>query len=639
MLNFRRLFESGMIGNVELKNRIIRAAVHTGFGALDGTVTPRHIAHYKQGAMGGCGMVIVEFAYVDNEASKVAREQIGVAGDEHIYGLAWLAQTIQECGSKACLQIVHAGNKRGFGTPKAPSREPAHEGAIIPEELNFEEIQKIVEAFGDAARRTMIAGFDMLEIHGAHGYVITNFLSPRTNRRTDLYGGNLENRMRFLLEIICNVRSKVGPDYPVVVRLSGSEYLPDGITIEETIKVAKALEKAGVNAIHVSGGDDHLTQIYTVTPMSLPLSPNAWAAEAIKKEIRIPVIVAGSITTPELAEEILERGKADFIALARPLLADPYWSRKAKEGRPEDIAPCIRCNECLERGYKRVQAIRCTVNVLMGKEGEFGIAPADKAKTVAVVGGGPAGMEAARVAALRGHKVTLYEKRKLGGVLHEASFPEFKSDLRRLISYFVTQMEKLKVKVVYEEATVDTIKDKGFDAVIVAVGATSRKLDVPGIDKPIVTDVMEVLDGKAHPGERVHVVGGGMVGVEVAVLLAEQGKEVTITTRGDDFMTGVGYLDQRVYEGRLREHTAKIHTGKRLEKVLDKGSVVVDRYGNRDEILADSIVLNSGFAPQTTLTEQLRKETNLEVYAVGDCVSPRKIFDAIHEGHLAARWL
>ncbi|MFC1995305.1 FAD-dependent oxidoreductase [Chloroflexota bacterium] len=644
---FPKLFQRGSIGRMKLNNRIIKAPTETHLSAPDGSVTERLIRHYKEVARGGAGLIIVEYASIDNKASKASACQLGVADNQYIAGLSLLTRAIQNEGVKVALQLAHCGRQRFLGIPpiKAASPIPWEElylrfgAAVMPEELTFDEIQEIVEDFGDAAKRTMTAGFDMVEIHGAHGYLITNFLSPRTNKRTDWYGGSLENRMRILVEIVRDIRAKVGANFPLSVRLSGTEYESDGVMIEDTIETAKAIEKLGVDIIHVSGGNHH-QELYETSPMGMPLGIHVWAAEAIKKAVQIPVIASGSITTPELAEDILKKNRADFISLGRPLWADPYWPQKAKEGRPEDIRPCIRCNDgCLRRGSAPSRAILCTVNAAVGDEEEFEITPAERPKKVAVVGGGPAGMEAARVCALRGHEVTLYEKRKLCGALVEASVPEFKMDLRQLMRYFVTQIEKLKIKVTYDEATVDTIKNGGFDALIVAVGGVPVTLDIPGIDKSIVTTALEVLRGKTPPGQRVHIVGGGVVGTEVGLFLAEQGKEVIFTTRQDELMNGLTFYDRLFYEQRLAKQKVTIYTGKRLERVLDSGAVVVDRYGKRQEILADSIVINAGFAPQTALIEQFEKETDIEVYAVGDCMSPRVIFEAVHEGHLAARWV
>ena len=639
---FVRLFESGKIGGMRLKNRVIKSPMWTLFSARDGSASERLIRFYKETARGGAGLVIVEFAFVDNKASKAGACQLGVADDGYIPGLELLARTIQANGAKVALQIAHAGRQSWTGIPpiKAPSRIPledyGHHLWALPEELTIEEIQEIISAFGDAAHRAQVAGFDMVEVHACHGYLVTQFLSPRDNKRTDWYGGSAENRMRFLLQVVRDIRRKVGADFPLSVRLSGTEYEPDGVMIEDTIEMAKELEKLGVDAIHISGGNYH-QRVQRTSTMSLPLGLMVWAAEAVKKEVGIPVIASNSIHTPELAEDILGKGQADFVALGRPLLADPYWPQKAREGRPEDIAPCIRCNEgCFYRGITQSKPILCAVNVALGKENEFSITTARLHKKVAVVGGGPAGMEAARVCALSGHDVTLYERRQLGGALIEASAPEFKPDLRRLLSYFTTQIDKLKIKVIRQEATLDTIKNGSFDVVIVAVGGTPIKLDVPGGDKPIVSGALEVLNGKAHVGQRVLIVGGGIVGTETGLFLAEQGKEVIFVEVLDEFMNGVGSLDQTVYQERLAKQKVTVHTGKRVETILDKGAVIVDRYGKREEVLADSIVVAIGLAPDATLAEELEKEAGLEVYAVGDCVSPRKIFDAIHEGYLAA---
>ncbi len=617
----------------------------TSLGARDGCVTERMVRYYREIARGGVGLVIVEYAYVDDKQSKSLMCQLGVSNVEHQPGLQWLASTIKANGARACLQIEHCGRQRfliGMPPPKAPSRVPWEEiyaaGQPPPEELTFEEITEIVEAFGDAALRAKLTGFDMVEVHGAHGYLITQFLSPRTNKRTDWYGGNLKNRMRFLIEIIENIRNKVGPDYPLCVRLSGTDYEEeDPITIEETKEVAKALEKAGVNAIHASGGDHHTMDKQTV-PMYWPLAYNVWAAEEVKKVVNIPVIASGSITSPELAEKILEEGKGDFISLGRPLVADPYFPLKAKEGRVEDIAPCIRdMVGCIQKGILH-GSINCTVNVAVGKEDEFRIIPAAKPKKLAVVGGGPAGMETARVAALMGHEVTLFEKRKLGGMLIEASIPEFKADIRRLIDYLSTQVKKTGVKIIESEATSQNIKDGGFDAVIIATGATSGVPDVPGIDRPSVVGALDVLGG-AKTGKNVIVVGGGQAGCEVALSLAEQGKKITIIEMLDKIAQDMEANSKLAFFERLFKQDVEVRTGVHIEEVTENGIAVHDRYGARTDIQGDSVVLAVGFTPNRKLFDELAQLPELEVTAIGDCVEPRDIFSAIHEGHWAARAL
>ncbi len=643
---FPRLSEPGSIGNIRLKNRIIKAPQHTGLANPDGSITERMLRHYRELARGGAAMIIVEYAWVDNDASKASPCQLGIADIEHMPGLSLLAQTIQANGAKAAIQISHGGRQRfTLQTPKAPSPVPWEEiyaqGCPAPQELTFDEILEIVKAFGQAAKRAQTADFDMVELHACHGYLISNFLSPRTNKRTDWYGGSLENRMRFLLEVVTEIKCQVGPDYPICVRLSGTDYEPDGHTIEETIALSKRLESLGVAAIHMSGGNHHQT-IHEVSPMGMPLAYNVWAAEAVKKKIALPLIASGSINLPALAESILVEGKGDFIALGRPMWADAEWALKAVEGRPEDIRPCIRCNDgCLARGDHAAKTISCSVNVAVCREDEFRITKAETPKKVAVVGGGPAGMEAARVCALKGHQVTLYEKRELGGALLEAAIPEFKApDLRPLIDYFKTQIAKLGVAVLHEEATVAGLKNAGFDAVIVAAGASPLALeDVCGIDDPKVVTASQVLHQEATLGQKVAVIGGGIVGTEVGLVLAEQGKQVVFIEMLDTFMNNITFDEKQVYELRFQDLNVQIHTAQRLEAVTDTGITVVDRYGRRTAIAVDSVVLAAGFRPNRDLIEELRGEPSLQVLEAGDCVQPRKIFDAVHEGHLAAKLL
>ena len=641
---FPRLFEPGTIGDLRLKNRIIKAPQHTGLANPDGSVSGRLLRHYRELARGGAGLVIAEYAWVDDDASQASPCQLGIARMEHLPGLSLLAQTIQANGAKAGIQISHAGRQRfNLEQPKAASPVPWEEiyaqGCPAPLELTFGEIQEIVKAFGRAAKRAQVADFDLVELHACHGYLISNFLSPRTNKRTDWYGGSPENRMRFLLEVVAELRRQLGPEYPVSARLSGTDYEPDGHTIEETLELAKRLEALGVSLIHVSGGNHHQT-IHEVSPMGMSLAHNTWAAEAVKKAVGIPVVASGSINLPALAESILTEGRADFIGLGRPLWADPEWAKKAKEGRPEDIRPCIRCNDgCLARGDHQAKTVSCSVNVALCREEEFRITPAEHPRKVAVVGGGPAGLEAARVCALEGHAVTLYEKRELGGALLEASLPSFKApDLRPLIDYLVTQVTKLAIPVRREEATAETLRGEGFDAVIVAAGATPLGLaGVPGIESRRVVGAADVLHGRARLGKRVAVIGGGIVGTEVGLVLAEDDHPVTFVEMLDEFMCGITFDEKLVYEERFRTLDVTVMTGRRLEAVTEEGITVIDRYGRRIDVPVDTVVIAAGFRPNRELIEALRADPALAVLEAGDCVRPRKIFDAIHEGHLAAR--
>ena len=637
---FPTLFSPCKIGNVTIKNRICKAPQTTGLSHMDGSVSSRLVRCYEDLARGEVGMIIVEYAFVDRKYSKSASNQLGICDDEYIVGLGWLADTIKNLGSVPCIQIEHCGRQRFLGPPmKSASPNPwplmyeRYGRAAIPEELTIDEIHQLVEDFGRAALRAKTAGFQVVEIHGAHGYLITNFLSPFTNQRRDWYGGSRENRFRFLEQVFTRCKEYVGEDFPIIVRLSGTDYEPGGMTIDDTIYYAQRLEQLGCAAIDVSGGDHH-QMIHQVTPMQLDRGHNVWAAEAIKKVVKIPVFATGSITQPDFAEEILASGKADFISMGRPLLADPYWAKKAQEGHPEDISPCIRCNEgCLDRGNHLGKSINCTMNPTLGFEDALAIRPADKVRKVAVVGGGPAGLKAADTAALRGHEVTLFEKRALGGWLHEASYPDFKADIRDALRYLVTQVNKHGVTVVEKEATAADLA--GFDAVIVATGATPAGLPVPGADRPNVTLAVDALkEGGVRPTGQVVVVGGGLIGVETAVLFSRQpDTQVTILEMLPQIMNGCSDCDKIVYGGWIQENGVQVFTSSKVVSIGEEG-VTFEQRSRRGTVPADHVFLATGMKPNQALYEELLAQ-GVMVYNVGDSQAPGKIYDAVHSGYKA----
>ena len=644
-MKYPKLFAPGRIGSLTLPNRVVKAPTSTAMSNMDGTVSDRLIRHYREVARGGTGLIIAEYAFVDNIASKSAHCQLGISSDEHIPGLALLAATIKEQGARAGIQLEHCGRQKFLGTPpiKAASAVPwlalkARSGdKAIPEVLSIEEIEQIVEAFGDSVKRAVMADFDLVEIHGAHGYLITNFLSPHTNKRTDRYGGTLENRMRLLSEIIQNARGKVGREFPLTVRLSGSDYEPDGFGVDETIEVAKMCEKLGLDAIHVSGGDHH-QMIHQVSPMSIPRMHNVWAAEAVRKAVGIPVIASGSITLPEFAEAILVEGKGDFISLGRPLWADPEWTNKARDGRQDDIRPCIRCNDgCLDRTFFRFQAVGCSVNPEIGREGDLQITPALQRKKVAVVGGGPAGMEAARVATLRGHRVTLFEKRSLGGVLFEGSVADFKSDLGFYSEYLATQMKKLGVEIVSKEAKADDIKTGQFDAVVVATGGKSAMPAIPGLNGPEVLDAINIFNGQAKAGKQVVVLGGGETAVEVALYLEQAGHLVTLLHRRELMARDCTITDKISYSEMLARSAVKVVTGLQVTEVKKGRVTATDKHGKTSHFEADSVIIALGYVPaKDGLADQLRAKSGMRVFEIGDCVRTGKVYDAVHAGYRAA---
>lgn len=652
---FPYLMSPGNIGKVEIRNRIVTSPMGGSYAGIDGSVTPRMVAFYAEKAKGGAGLVTVEYSYIDRLSSKSVPNQLGIYHDECNPGLAFLARAIHDWGAKCSVQICHAGaNRFRLGPPiYGPSDELYDVSPLGPVPpipitgLSREQIPTIIKAFVEAAGRVKRTGFDMVEIHCAHGYLLSQFSSPHHNKRTDEYGGSLENRMRLTLEVVRAVKKKVGADFPVTIRISAADYEPkEPITIDDSLIFAKKLEETGVDAIHVSGGTD----VYVhkmITSMYQKRGFNLYLADAIKNRsgVKIP-IMAGScgITTPAFAEEILSQGKADFAALGRASLADPHWGRKLKAGAPEDVVPCIRCNVGCVGTFEEVDSkgIACSVNPRLGNEEIRTIAPLEKKKKVAIIGAGPGGMEAARLATIRGHNVTLYEKKELGGALIEAGWdPEVKPDVQFLLDYYRTQMKKLKIKVIRGEATADTIVNGGYDVAIVATGAVAQKLDIPGINKPHVYEALQVTGGKDKElGKTVVVVGGGEIGCEIALSQALKGKKVIMTTRrgskrGEYELANDAPITTRMAMlESLKANNVEINLSLTLKEITDEGIISVDKNGSNREFKGDSIVLCAGFLPDDTLGNALRGKVK-EVRPIGDCVEPRRIHHAIHEGWLA----
>jgi NADPH-dependent 2,4-dienoyl-CoA reductase/sulfur reductase-like enzyme len=510
----------------------------------------------------------------------------------------------------------------------------------MPHALTVEEIEVLIGKYIMGATITKAAGFDAVEIQGGHGYLITQFMSPYSNKREDEYGRDFEGRMRFPISIIEGIRMVVGPDFPIIFRLSADEYVEGGLTLEDNKLIAQRLEAAGVDALSVSSGIYESTPWYSrIFPTAdMPMGCNVPLAQEIKKAVKIPIIVAGKLGDPVLAEKVLRERKADLIAMGRALLADPELPRKAYEGRSEDIRPCIYCNEACIGNISRMWRISCVVNPTLGREREYAIEPAKRKRRVLVVGGGPAGMEAARVASLRGHKVTLYEKEKtLGGQLIAASAPQFKEPIGDLAEYLENQVEKLGVKVkLGTEATPALIKRLKPDVVILATGAIPIAPKIPGARANKVAMATDILLGRRKAGKKVVKIGGGEVGSELAWFLAEKGKNVTIV----EMLGGVA-MDMNMFSlfylmDKLAELGVEMLTNTTAREITDKGVVAVDIEGNRQVIEADTVILATGFRSNNKLEEKL-KGAIPEVYAIGDCVKPGKIWGAIDSASRIAR--
>jgi 2,4-dienoyl-CoA reductase-like NADH-dependent reductase (Old Yellow Enzyme family)/thioredoxin reductase len=632
---FPKLFEPGRIGSLELKNRLVMPPMATNYALKNGEVTQRQIDYYEERAKGGIGLIIVEVSCVDSPVGKGMVRQIAIDDDKFISGLSKLAKAIKRHGAGAAIQLHHAGRQASSKItghqPVAPSPIPGSEGEK-PRELTPEEIAALIARFAAAAERATKAGFDGVEIHGAHGYLISQFLSPLSNHRHDTYGGSVENRARLLTDIIKASRERIGKDYPLWCRLSAMEISADGgITPEETQIVARLAEKTGVDAIHVSA---HQVGPARRPPMAQPPCNFVPYAQAVKEVVSVPVIAVSRIP-PEIAEDVIRDGKADFVSIGRQLLVDPSLPQKAQAGKIEDVRPCIYCLTCLDSISWRREGVCCVVNPTLGRERDFELKPAKSPKKVVVVGGGPGGMEAARVAVLRGHKVVLFDEgEELGGKLLLAAKPPFKGTLETFRQYLVKQVTKLGVELrLRQKFTVGMAKELKPDVVVLATGVTPLIPQIPGIRSKKVIQASQVLMG-AETGERVVVIGGELVGCETALLLMERGKKVTIMRRGPELATKVHRLIREPMLARLKYKGASILTGVEYQEIRDASVVIKTATGEKKIIEADTVVLAAGAVPNTELRDALKGKV-AQVLSVGDCVEPRSIMEAVEEGFRA----
>jgi len=629
-----KLFEPFKIGTMELKNRIVMPPMATNFSAEDGLVTKRLKNYHVERAKGGVGLIIVEGAYVEPRGKGSVR-QVAVDHDNKIPGLRELATAVRANGAKVALQLFHGGRQ---SLSSISGTQPVSASEVFcrltreaPRALTVQEIKDVVEAFAEAARRAKEAGFDAVEIHGAHGYLINQFLSPLTNKRTDQYGGDVKGRTRFLLEILERVREKVGSGYPVLCRINGDDYIEGGITLEEAKAIAKMLEAGGVDALHISGGIYDSPVPVGTAPMALPRGNMVHLAAGIKGVVNVPVIAVGRINDPELAEEILQQGKADLVSMGRALLADPYLPRKAATGALDEINRCTACDECISRLFFN-EYIACSVNAALGREEEYRIEKAKVAKKVLVVGGGPAGMEAARVSALRGHEVILYEKSdRLGGQLNLAAVPPHKEEIKNVIAYLEPQIRKLEVKVILgEEVNPSLVEKIKPDVVFIATGSVPTVPENLGVKGGNIVTANDALAGVAAVGKRVVVVGGGMVGAETAEFLAERGKKVTVLEMLGRIGVDMVPMAIMLLYRRLKELGVVMLTNAKVEETRED-SVVYEKDGKKQTVEADSVVLAMGSTPNLGLMKALEGKV-AKLYAIGDAKEPSNVLNAIHEG-------
>lgn len=637
---YESLFKPGTLGRLRVKNRLVMPPMVRNYADAKGLVTPRYVDHIARIAKGGVGAMILEAAYIHPDG-KGFMNQLGIHADACIPGLKKLAAAAHRRGAVIGPQIYHAGRQTSAKVagrqPVAPSPIPDPSSGEMPRELSVKEIGEIVRQYAKAAARAKKAGCDFVELHGAHGYLITQFLSPFSNRRGDAYGGSLENRMRFLRETYAAVRKAVGPDFPVLLRLSGDEQVAGGLRLKDTVAICRAMEKEGIDAFHVSAGNyASYARGKMIPPMAVEDGVLVPLAAAVKKAVKAPVIAVAKIRTPELASRVLDSGAADFVALGRTLLADPDWPMKVKEGRSGEISRCIACNQgCISRLFAQ-QDVWCTVNPETGRERLFATKP-KRRKKVIVVGGGPAGMAAAKAAAERGHAVTLFEKeRRLGGQLwaaaetpHREGWMELREDLEAAIRRLGVDLR------LGTEFSAGDLRGEKADAVILAIGSVPTRPKIPGVGRTHVVVARDLLEAKAKvQGRRVVVAGGGCMGAQTAEYLAERGHEVTVVEAAGAIAAEAPVDDRMLLLARLAKLKVKLMTETKIMAIGGE-SIAVEGHAGPRSLPADTVVLCLGSYSNDGLAAECRAHVR-DVRVVGDAKEARRVTEAVSEGALAA---
>ncbi|MEA3546009.1 MAG: FAD-dependent oxidoreductase [Thermodesulfobacteriota bacterium] len=661
-----RLFDPILIANLELKNRILMPAMHMNM-CRKFVVTDQLINFYIERAKGGVAMINVGYATVDELSGLPGN--IGAHRDEFIPGLTELAAAIKKEGTAACVQLNHAGRYNfsmflGGKKPVAPSPIPSRLTRETPRELETEEIPALIQRFADAAGRVKTAGFDAVEILAGTGYLISEFLSPLTNQRQDKYGGSLENRMRFGLEVIRAVKVTTGDDFPLLVRINGNDFMPNGIGREELKAFAVQLVDAGADALSINVGwhEAQVPQIVTKVPRGV----FAYLARDIRNEVKVPVIAGHRINDPDLARKLIGEGFCDMVAMGRPLITDPQLPNKAREHRENQIVHCVACAQgCFDNIFK-MKAVECLCNPRVGKELETQLKMTEQPRKLIVVGGGAAGMSAAIAAAEQGHQVVLHEaSQNLGGQLHLAGAPPGREEFLVLADDLQQQLVELRVQIV-TNSMVDAqlLTEQNPEALILATGGVPILPNIPGVDLPHVMQAWDILAGAEITGQRVAIIGGGAVGVETALFLAEQGtlsgeelkfllinqaetteelyrlattgsKQVTLIEMIDKLGTNFGKSTRWSMLQDVKRTGIETCTEAKVLEITSSG-VIIEQAGQHQEISADTIVLAVGTKAYNPV-QRIAAERHIPCQIVGDANQPAMVFDAIHQGFKAGR--